>query len=461
MKALLFISILLAAGIVLACGRWVNLALDRRQIESLLVFTALIAGCLLYDDHRLAVALIGVAALLAMGLLSVDQFVASAGLDVVLFLLGTFLVAGYLEQSLFFEHVVSQIVRWVGPRPRTLLIVLMLAAMAASAIVGEVAAILFVGGAMLTLARKCKVNATPFLMMLVFATNIGSAAMAFGPIGVTISLKAHLTVLDFFRWATPIAAAALALVYVICRWWFAKELDEFDRSVMLKHQTWAVPDPAGSGAWKGWLLILVMSLLFVFHAQVEQWLGLSPNVILLAAAIGAGGVALFLSGPRIRELIEYRVDWATLAFFLMLFASVGAMEYAGVTAVIAQWLTRCTGGSPPLLVLSVGWATGILSALLANMLAVASFLPIVGQLKANGIVLPQAVYWLMLFGATFMGNMTTIGSTCNIVACGMAGKNGHEGATFIHWIKIGLIVSFASMLLGTLLLGLQTRWFSV
>ena len=60
-----------------------------------------------------------------------------------------------------------------------------------------------------------------------------------------------------------------------------------------------------------------------------------------------------------------------------------------------------------------------------------------------------------------MGNMTTIGSTCNIVACGMAGKNGHEGATFIQWIKIGLVVSFASMLLATLLLGLQTRWFSV
>ena len=61
-------------------------------------------------------------------------------------------MAGYLEQSLFFEHLASQIVRWVGPRPALLLGVLMLAAMIASAVVGEVAAILFVGGAMLQIA---------------------------------------------------------------------------------------------------------------------------------------------------------------------------------------------------------------------------------------------------------------------------------------------------------------------
>jgi Na+/H+ antiporter NhaD/arsenite permease-like protein len=101
-----------------------------------------------------------------------------------------------------------------------------------------------------------------------------------------------------------------------------------------------------------------------------------------------------------------------------------------------------------------------LSALLANMLAVAAFLPIVAQLKAQGAACPTSVYWLMLFGATFMGNMTSIGSTCNIIACGMSEKRGHGVISFIGWLKIGIIVSLASMLLATLLLALQTRGLS-
>jgi Na+/H+ antiporter NhaD/arsenite permease-like protein len=62
----------------------------------------------------------------------------------------------------------------------------------------------------------------------------------------------------------------------------------------------------------------------------------------------------------------------------------------------------------------------------------------------------------MLFGGTFMGNMTSIGSTCNIIACGMADRRGHGTIYFGPWLKIGLIISLASMALATALLAIQT-----
>ena len=122
---------------------------------------------------------------------------------------------------------------------------------------------------------------------------------------------------------------------------------------------------------------------------------------------------------------------------------------------------RGTGGHPAAIVLAVGWSTGFLSAILANMLAVAAFIPVVADLKAHGAVCPTAIYWLMLFGASFMGNMTSIGSTCNIIACGMADKRGHGTIYFIPWLKIGLIISLASMALATLLLAIETHWLSL
>jgi len=331
--------------------------------------------------------------------------------------------------------------------------------MITSAIVGEVAAILFVGGAMLYLARRCNIQAAPFLMMLVFATNTGSAATAFGPVGVTIALRANLSVLEFFRWATPISLCVLVLVFVLCRWLLARQWNEFTGAVHREHATMVIPNPAVARLvlWRGGALVAVMAALFVFHAPIEHALKLSPNVALVGAALAAGAAALALSGRRATELIERHVDWATLAFFMMLFIAVGAMEATGVTSALAGGLSHATGGHPAAMVLTVGWATGLLSALLANMLAVAAFLPIVAQLGAHGAACPHSVYWLMLFGATFMGNMTTVGSTCNIIACGMSEKRGHGRIGFTYWLKYGLIVSLCSMILATILLAVQTE----
>jgi Na+/H+ antiporter NhaD/arsenite permease-like protein len=203
-----------------------------------------------------------------------------------------------------------------------------------------------------------------------------------------------------------------------------------------------------------------MTTLFVFHAQIESFSGLGADIVLPASALLCGGAALVLAGSGAKEVVQKRVDWETLGFFLALFVLVGALEVTGVTEVVARQLMRGTGGRPAMLVLAIGWATGMLSALLANMLAVAAFLPVVAELKGHGIHCPTAVYWLMLFGGTFMGNMTSIGSTCNIIACGMADKRGHGTIYFRSWLKIGLIISFSSMALATLLLAIQTAWFS-
>jgi Na+/H+ antiporter NhaD/arsenite permease-like protein len=445
---------------MLAFAQRSGIFIDWRQVASLGIFAGVLWGILLFEDHRLLVCSIAVALVLGLGLYSsAHQLIASAGLDVILFLLGTFLVAGYLEESLFFEHLASQIVGHVGRRPGMLMAVLMLSAMIASAIVGEVAAILFVGGAMLHIAQRYQLKPIPFLIMLVFATNTGSAASAFGPVGVTIALKSHLTTLEFFRWGAPIAIAVLVVVFLICRWWFAWDWQALEFAMHQRDFGSSVPDPDRRNSHVArWILVGCMTLLFVLHAQIEQALDLQPNLVLLATSLGAGLVALLLAGPKAKTIVRTRIDWRTLAFFLALFIVVGALESTGVTVIVAGQLIRGSGGHPAALVLEVGWSTGILSAFVDNLLAVATFLPIVADLNAHGAALPTAIYWLMLFGGTFMGNMTSIGSTCNIIACGMADKRGHGTIYFRSWLKIGIIISLTSMALATLLLAAQTNW---
>jgi Na+/H+ antiporter NhaD/arsenite permease-like protein len=140
---------------------------------------------------------------------------------------------------------------------------------------------------------------------------------------------------------------------------------------------------------------------------------------------------------------------------MMLFASVGTLQDTKVTQVIADRLggMEGAGGGQMPVIQVVGWATGWLSAFLDNVLAVATFMPVVHDIRVKaGVPFSSSIYWFMLFGGTFMGNMTIIGSTANIVAVGMLEKRGHGTIRFGYWMKIGFIVSIASMLVATAML---------
>jgi Na+/H+ antiporter NhaD/arsenite permease-like protein len=231
-----------------------------------------------------------------------------------------------------------------------------------------------------------------------------------------------------------------------------------------------------------WAVLLGLILLLVTHHQTEIWLGrlfhapltepdgalvraadgsviygLREGTMMVAAALIMGCIVLLLEREKARELVERRVDWWTLAFFMMLFASVGTLQDTQVTQVIAAKLSGA-GGSHLKVIQTIGWATGWLSAFLDNVLAVATFMPVVHDIRVRaGVPYSSAIYWFMLFGGTFMGNMTIIGSTANIVACGLLERRGHGTVKFGYWMKIGFIVSIASMVVATALLQLQSH----
>src|SRR6476659_6107635 len=232
-NAIKFFGLLGGTILMLLVLRWTGLMVfSARQITSIGIFLMFIYGTLLFGEFRLAFAFGGIALLMVCNLLTVERFTQSASLDVLTFLIGTFLVIGFLEESQFFEHVVSGIVGAIGPRPQRLLLALMVMASVSSALVGEVTAVLFMAGAMLHLTTRYKLSPVPFIIMLVFACNIGSAMSSIGnPIGVLIALKTGLGFVDFLKWSAPVALVVNVVTYFICRWWYADAFAGFAEAV--------------------------------------------------------------------------------------------------------------------------------------------------------------------------------------------------------------------------------------
>ena len=431
------------------------------QVLATSVFAGFILGTLFFWKFRLAFALAGTTALLATGVLDIPHLIEFASLDVILFLVAMMIIIGFMEERRFFEVMVERTLGHLDRRAGLMTGALMVLAAFSAALVDEVTSILFMSAVTLQITRRFQLNPVPFLIMIVFATNIGSSATVVGnPIGVMIALRGGLTFGDFLRWATPIAILGLAATIPLSLWWFRAEVRTLGRALQAQRpQEHAVDiEPIRPGDF------LVCLLLFcgtvgglILHHPLEDWLGLPKNTMLLGVACAGAAVALFLQCDGARELVERRVDWWTLAFFLLLFASAGTLRYVGVTGRIAEGILGLTAGSPTALLVTVTWGSGVLSAFMDNVLAVATLIPIVHDLGRAGVAVGP-LWWGLLFGGTLLGNLTLIGSTANIVALGILERQEKMQISFLQWFWPGLVVAMPTLLLATLLLWLQMGW---
>ena len=80
-------------------------------------------------------------------------------------------------------------------------------------------------------------------------------------------------------------------------------------------------------------------------------------------------------------------------------------------------------------------------------------LPVVEQLQSgNGGA--DAYWWALALGACFGGNATLVAAAANVAAAGMAARAGRP-IGFMSFLRIGLPVTFASLLLATLYIALR------
>jgi len=174
--------------------------------------------------------------------------------------------------------------------------------------------------------------------------------------------------------------------------------------------------------------------------------------------ISAGFIMLWRK-EKAREYIEKDVDWWNLIFFLLLFAKVGTLKYTGVTDILSRGIAQAANGSSFFLVTFVLWAATIGSSILDNVLLVATFVPVIEELKRIGIQ-TTSLWWALLFGGCLGGNITLVGSTANIVAIGMMEKKNKVKISFLEWLKIGLVIGIITTGIAWVFLLSFRGWFN-
>lgn len=422
------------------------------------IFIALVIGTLMFWRFRVGIAFIGIVILLLTRTIDLAHTIEFMNLDVILFLIGMMVIVGLLRRSGFFRWLLAKALKLSRFEPNRLMLIILAMSAVMAAMVDEVTSILFITALVLDLCDFYEVNPVKYIISVVLATNIGSSWTVLGnPIGILIALRSGLTFEDFIVTAFPVGIISLISLMVIILIWQRNDLRLLKTKVEAKTieseegflDEWArVKDRRlfmGSAA----IFILVIISLALHH-RMELALGLEPNTVLVATAIAGAGIVMLWQRPLARELLMRDVDWWTLTFFMFLFAKAGALKYVGITDIISESLMALGRGNPLILIPVVLWISGFLSAAMDNVLVVATFVPIIQNLSQQ--LGTDVLWWALLFGGCFGGNMTMVGSTANIVALGILEDRKGIHMTLRFWIKIGLWASLVPMAIGTVAL---------
>jgi Na+/H+ antiporter NhaD/arsenite permease-like protein len=393
--------------------------------------------------HRVTVALSGAGLMLAAGVLDFEGAFHSTetGIDweVIFLLLGMMIIVGVLSHTGVFEYVAIKAVKRVRGRPFRVMALLVLITAGASALLDNVTTVLLIAPVTLLVCSRLGLNAVPFLLAEVFASNIGGTATLIGdPPNIIIAGRAGLSFNDFLVHLLPIVVVLVGALLLLCRVMFRRSFihdPERAAEVMELDEREAINDPrllVKSG-------IVLAAVLIGFITSATT--GTAPATVALLGA----GVLVLISGLPSRDYLA-DVEAPTLLFFIGLFIMVGALIQVGAIERLAELATEATGGEVQTATFLLLGVSAVLSAVVDNIPYVATMAPLVETLSQSTGNPDDVLWWSLALGADLGGNATIIGASANVVMLGIAEKNGHR-ITFWQFAKYGVPVTVVTVLL--------------
>jgi Na+/H+ antiporter NhaD/arsenite permease-like protein len=418
-----------------------------------------IAYALIASDrvNKTLVALAGAGIVVTLGVLGSDDvfFSRETGIDwdVIFLLFGMMIIVSVLRQTGVFEYVAIWSAKRAKGSPLRIMMLLVVVTAVASAMLDNVTTVLLIAPVTLLVCDRLAINAAPFLMAEVFASNIGGASTLVGdPPNIIIASRAGLTFNDFLVHMTPIVVIVMVVFVVLLprlfRGSFSVEAERV-ADVMSLEEREAIRDP--TLLIKCGIVLATVFTAFIGHSMLH----IEPSIV---ALVGAGVLVLISRLERTDYLSG--VEWETLLFFGGLFIMVGALVKTGVVDTLARSAIEITGGNAILTVMLILGVSAPVSGIIDNIPYVATMTPIVSELAASmpGMAHPDALWWALALGADFGGNLTAVGASANVVMLGIA-RRADNPISFWDFTRKGAVVTVVSVALSALYL--WVRYFVV
>lgn len=367
---------------------------------------------------RPGAAIIGAVLLVAFRVVHPAEALRFIDFSTLVLLFSMMLIVGNLHLVGFFEWIAELVIQRLHPR-HLLPTVIVTSGVLSAFFVNDIICLVMVPF-VLTVTRRMRVPALPYLLAVATASNIGSVATITGnPQNMLIGSFSHIGYRDFLFHMGPVAAVGLLINWGVLH---ALYLRAPGADTLVAE---AVPAPLKTPQMRKTVAVMVLVVVGFFA-------GVPPAMI---SALGAA-ILLIERTLEPRRLYE-QIDWGLLVFFIGLFLIVGGAENAGLTnrlvEVAARWNLQHAA--------SFTIVTAALSNLLSNVPAVMLLKSLIPRFAD-----PHTGWLILAMASTLSGNLTITGSVANIIVVERARPEVAIG--FREYFRAGLPVTVATLLFG-------------
>ena len=412
------------------------------SILALLIFIAAYILFVFLPNKRAYVAVLGSVLIIALRVISPKEAFFAVNWNVMGIFVGTLIVADIFMESRVPAYIAEVIVNRAKNTAWSVLLICLLTGFI-SAFVENVATVLIVAPIALSLAKKLKINPMNMMIAIAVSSNLQGAATLIGdPPSMLLGGFAKMNFGDFFFYKGrpsiffAVELGALVSFFVLYNI-FKKHKEKVQLVRVEKVRSW-VPT----------IILVTLIVLLALSSFFDS--GFSYAAGILCVIVGV--ISIFWEKVVNKSSIIKglkKLDWETTFFLMGIFIIVGAVTLTGWIEVLSNFLSGLVGPNIAFGFALIVFLSVIISAFVDNVPFLAAMLPVAISMSSKLSISPSLFLFGLLIGTSLGGNITPIGASANIVACGLLKKEGHE-VTFKDFMKIGIPFTVAAVTAATL-----------
>lgn len=373
-------------------------------------------------------------------IVSFERAIEAIDMNVIFLLMGMMIIVGVLKHTGVFQWCAYMSFKIARGNVMGLAVVSMIFIAITSAFLDNVTTMLLYTPVLIEIALAIKISPLALLIPGIMASNVGGTATLIGdPPNIMIGSYTGLSFMQFATNLTVTCVIALIALFVYNKFFYGKaysnaKVEDIDGFIAFLKEEYKITDKTLLGYG-----LFVMALVVSFFVTHGYW----HMEVSIPALFGAGllfSYGILSKKVKMLELIEKDIEWTTLLFFIFLFMLVGAVEEAGLLAVVADWVLDLSAGNLVIAICMILWVSAIMSAFVDNIPFTATMLPITAYLTKviPGAADTNVLWWALALGACFGGNGTIIGASANVVTVGIAEAAGHK-ISFFGFMKYAFL----------------------
>ena len=310
-----------------------------------------------------------------------------------------------------------------------------------SSFMENVATVLIVAPIAIAMAKKLKSSLFPYLVAIAISSNVvTTVSMIADPPSLILAMETGMGFLDFYWFQNKPGLGTLTIIGVgIALLSLLLIFRKFNKKVDVEPEKINVKSAA--------LLLFAGSIIAL---AIAPNFGFSPGIVGLIV----GMLAILIEREHVKEMFK-EFDWNSFMFIFGIFIVIFSVNDSGLLKDIASMLVQSGLRNPALMLAFVIWVSVALSSFIDNVPFAMLMIPVCTHLASLSGMSPWPLLFGMLVGTGIGGNITPIGATANVFACGILEKQGYK-IKLKEYIKIGLPFSVVAVAIVHILL--QIFW---